>query len=429
MAYLLLETMPLLFQLQFDLYSFFWLLFCIALGAGYAFLLYPAETKLSHSLRRTLFALRAIAVALLAFLLYAPEIKISNTVLEKPLIILAQDNSASIGISEPRNFNPQAYSAGFKALQNKLSKDYEVKTFSFGDDIKAGLDFKYDKKLTDISALFRMVNDQYAAKNIGAIIIATDGIYNRGGDPLYESRNLKAPLYPVALGDTIPKRDLLISNVNYNNIVFLDNQFQIEISAEAYQSSGASTVLTVADRDRTLFSRPINITSGEYRITVPVLLSASRKGTQKYTVSLSPISSELSRTNNTQTIFVEVIDGKLKVLIVANSPNPDLTALKQSIETNKNYEVKVAMIDELKPEDVEQASLLILHQLPSTTNKADNLLKAAAKKPVWFIMGTQSSATALSAAQSGLQINAAGSTTEEVTASVKNDFYTIRHSG
>lgn len=415
--------MPLLFQLQFSINTFFWLLSCIALGIGYAFLLYGVPSRAEGSTRRILFGLRAVLVAFLAFLLFAPEIKIAKTILEKPVIILAQDNSASIGISEPRNFNSEKYAADLMALNDKLSADYEVKTFSFGNDIKTGLSFNYDNKLTDIDALFKMVNDQFAVKNIGAVIVATDGIYNHGGNPLYESQNLKAPLYTIALGDTIPKRDLLIANVNYNNIVYLDNQFQIEITVEAYQSTGASTVLTVSDRAGRIFSKPLTINSGEYRVTVPVTILASKKGPQKYTISLAPIPSELSKANNTQTIFVDVVDGKQKVLIVANSPNPDLTALKQSIETNKNYEVKIDLIDDFKNEDLSQAGLVIMHQLPSITNKADNLLKAAAGKPVWFILGAQSNISYFSSIQNGLNIVAAGTNSQEALAVVKNDFY------
>jgi hypothetical protein len=415
--------MPLLFQLQFSINTFFWLLACIALGIGYAFLLYGIPSRTEGSARKLLFGLRAVLVAFLAFLLFAPEIKIAKTILEKPLIILAQDNSASIGISEPRNFNTEKYAADMKALNEKLSADYEVKTFSFGDDIKTGLSFNYNKKLTDIASLFQLVNDQYVVRNIGAVIIASDGIYNHGGNPLYESQNLKAPLYTIALGDTVPKRDLLIANINYNNIVYLDNQFQIEITVEAYQSSGASTVLTVSDRSGRIFSKPLTINSGEYRITVPVTILASKKGPQKYTINLAPISSELSKANNTQTIFVDVVDGKQKVLIVANSPNPDLTALKQSIETNKNYEVKIDLIDDFKSEDLNQAGLVIMHQLPSITNKADNLLKAAAGKPIWFILGAQSNISYFSSIQNGLNIVAAGANSQEALATVKNDFY------
>jgi len=78
----------------------------------------------------------------------------------------------------------------------------------------------------------------------------------------------------------------------------------------------------------------------------------------------------------------------------------------------------------LKNEDVDQAGLLILHQIPSVTNKADNLLKSVKKKPVWFIMGAQSDPRALVAAQSGLNLTSLpGANTQEVTAKVTNDFY------
>ncbi|HQS04946.1 MAG TPA: hypothetical protein PLT16_04845, partial [Daejeonella sp.] len=85
----------------------------------------------------------------------------------------------------------------------------------FAEEIKSGLDVKYDGSLTDISSVFKLIDDQFSNRNIGAVIIGTDGIYNRGSNPQYESKNLKAPIYTIALGDTIAKRDLLISNVNY----------------------------------------------------------------------------------------------------------------------------------------------------------------------------------------------------------------------
>ncbi len=416
--------MLLLFEVQFGLSSFFWLIACIALGVGFAFLLYPTSSRLEPSLRKLLFGLRAATVAFIAFLLFAPEIKITDTQLEKPLIILAQDNSASIGISEPSNFDPSAYAANFKALQETLGEDYEVKTFQFGDQIKAGLDFGYKQKLSDISGLFQMVNEQYASRNIGAVVIATDGIYNRGGNPEYEARSLKAPLYTVALGDTIPKRDLLIANVNFNNIVYLDNEFQLEITVDAYQASGAVSVLTVSDRSgKTLLSKPVNVGSAEYHLTVPLTLLASQKGVQKYVINVAPISSELSKANNSQTIFIEVIDGRQKILVIANSPHPDLTTLKQSIESNKNYEVKVVLADAFKNEDLAAAGLVVLHQIPSLTNKGENILELAKGKPIWFILGAQSSAGDFSKAQMGLNIVAAGSTPQDATAKVADDFY------
>ena len=88
--------MPLLFQLQFTNSSFFWLLGCLALGIAYAFILYGSSNNLNRSLRNLLFGLRAIFISIIAFLLVAPLVKTINRTIEKPVILIAQDNSSSI---------------------------------------------------------------------------------------------------------------------------------------------------------------------------------------------------------------------------------------------------------------------------------------------------------------------------------------------
>jgi hypothetical protein len=402
--------------------TFLSLLGCLALGIGYAFLLYRSSANLSSSLTRILFVARTVVVALLAFLLLAPLIRSVSKSLEKPIIILAQDNSASIGIARPRDFNANLYASEYKALEKQLSRDYEIRSFNFGESIRDGLAFNYNAKLTDITALFKQVADKFANRNIGAIIIATDGIYNRGGNPQYEVQGIKAPVYTVALGDTVPKKDLLIANVNYNNIAYLDNDFQIEVSVEAFLSRGATTAVTVSNRSGVILSKPVNIRSDEYRQSIPFTLPARAKGIQKYTIAIAPVGGELSRQNNTQTIYVEVIDGRKKILLVANAPHPDITALKQAIEINKNYEVKVAIGTDAQQADIKEAGLVILHQLPSATNGAQGLLTSLGGKPVFYILGAQTNTQLFSAAQPVLGITSTGAT-QEAIANVRKDFY------
>lgn len=420
MAYLRSVDMLFLFQLQFTATTYFWMLFCILLGIGYAFLMYrPSQLSLQNKI---LFALRSLAVAVIAFLLFAPMIRFMGKSTEKPLIILAQDNSASISVSPARGFNLPQYSQQFRELAEKLSKEYEVKSFTFGATLKPGLNTGYKEAMSDINALFRHVNEQYLNRNIGALIIASDGIYNQGGNPEYEAENLKSPIYSIALGDTVPKKDLLVANVNYNNIVYLENDFQIEISVEAFQSRDAISRLTVSDASGTVFSRGISVNSNDYRLSIPVTLSARKKGIQRFKVNLSPVSGELSVQNNSQTFFVEVIDGKNKILILANSPHPDIAAIKQSLELNKSYEVKSALISEYKPVDLANAGLVILHQLPSASSDIKSVLQQAASKPLWFILGAQTNVQAFTQVQDLLNISSAGST-EEVVARVNTGFY------
>lgn len=414
--------MPLLFQLQFTTLTFFWLLGCLALGAIYAFMLYGFSAHLRKRVRNLLFGLRALAVTIISFLLFAPLIRHVNRTLEKPLIIIAQDNSASIRVSTTKDFNEQSYVSELKKLEKAFSEDYDVRSFSFGSGMKSGLDLSFNAPLTDIASVFKLVDEQFSNRNIGALIIGSDGIYNRGSNPEYEAKNLKSPIYTIALGDTIPKRDLVISNVNYNNITYLDNQFQIEITIEAYQAQNSLSVLSVSDKSGTVFSKPISINSNEYRLVVPITLLAKNKGIQQYTIRLSPISNELSVKNNAQTIFVEVIDGRQKVYILAHSPHPDLAAIKQSVEINKNYSVKISFVDDVSKTDIEEAGLVILHQLPSVSTNAQEILKKLSAKPLLYVLGAQSNVNAFSSSQSVLGITSSGNT-QEAIASFEPDFY------
>lgn len=414
--------MPLLFQIQFTSESYLWLLACMGLGIAYAFLLYKPSGHLNKNLRFFLFGLRAIAIATIAFLLFSPLVKTIKRTVEKPLIILAQDNSASILLSKTKDFNRQNYNNQLKKLEKDLSADYELRTFNFSNEIKSGLDLRYDGSLTDISSIFKLIDDQFSNRNIGAVIIGTDGIYNRGSNPQYESKNLKAPIYTIALGDTVAKRDLLIANLNYNNIAYLGNQFQIGISIEAYQSEGNTSMLTVSSESGVLISKPVSINSNEFRQTILLNLPAEKKGVQSYTIKLTALSNELSLINNTQTIFVDVIDGRKNVLIIANAPHPDISAIRQSIEINKNYSVKVRMVQDVSPAEVGEAGLLILHQVPSIRNNARDVLKLGADKPILFVLGAQSNIPSFSAAQSLVSLNSSGMM-QEATAAIKSDFY------
>ena len=43
----------------------------------------------------------------------------------------------------------------------------------------------------------------------------------------------QAPLYAIALGDTTPRKDLLISNLTHNDLAFLGNTFLLK-SADSH---------------------------------------------------------------------------------------------------------------------------------------------------------------------------------------------------
>ncbi len=403
-----------------------YLIFCICLGAVYAFLLYRKDTLFADAptwMKRTMATFRFLTISFLSFLLLSPLIKILLKEVEKPIIIVAQDNSESILIGKNAAFYKTEYPVQLKKLIKELENKYDVKTLSFGDKINESLEFNYQEKQTNISALFGEIYNRYANRNVGAILLASDGLYNQGSNPLYAADNFKIPIFTIALGDTNIQKDIILKKVNYNKIAYFGNVFPIEVTVDAKQCKGASAVLTVQQDSVVLFSKIIDVSNTIFHTTIPISLEAKRKGMQYYKVQISTIEGEISKTNNIKDIYIEVLESKQKILLLANAPHPDIAAIKQCIESNQSYEVKVSLPDKFDG-NVNNYNLIILHQLPSKSNTIATILAKIkeTKSSVLYILGDQSSLPAFNNLETGINISDNQSKTNDAQAFVSNDF-------
>ena len=73
-----------------------YIIVCIVLALGFAFLLYKTKHPWSKTWNRILFGARAILAFLLAFLLLGPIVKQINNIFEKPFFVVLYDNSVSV---------------------------------------------------------------------------------------------------------------------------------------------------------------------------------------------------------------------------------------------------------------------------------------------------------------------------------------------
>ncbi|MEI6765653.1 MAG: hypothetical protein WCM76_08425 [Bacteroidota bacterium] len=403
-----------------------WLaIFCVILGIGYAALLYYKErgTDFKKKLRILLFTLRALAVTIIAFLLLSPLVKIIARTTEKPLIIIAQDNSQSVVIGRDSTFMKSDYRNKLKTLTDRLAETYEVRSFTFGDKISDKPEYSFNEKQTDLSALFDDLASRYANRNVGALILATDGLYNKGASPVYAAEKFRFPVYGIALGDTSIQKDVILTKVNYNRIVYLGNDFPIEAVVTANKCGGSKSNLTVTKDGKVLFTKTIDITGENYIETVNLQLEAATPGVQHYRVSLSPVTGEISHLNNSEDIFIEVLDGRQKVLLLAGAPHPDIAALREAIESNKNYEVEVAFANDFnKP--LSGYNLVILHQLPlrNAPMPASLANMAQVKVPLLYIIGNASDLLSFSNLKTGLSIVQSTQKADEAQPLISNDF-------
>ncbi len=399
---------------------------CLLLGGGYAFALYYKDHSLEQLhkwLRVSLFAFRFVLISLLAFLLLSPMIKTVFREVEKPIVIIAQDNSKSIMMTKDSSYYRKEYSEKMNDLIKDLQKDYDVKQISFGEKVREGIAFDYKDLQTNMSEVFDETYNKYNGRNVGAIVLASDGLYNEGSNPVYSSKNQKYPVYTIALGDTTIRKDLILSSINYNKVVHLGNDFPLQVNVDAHECGGGNTELTVMKDSTVLFRKQVAILNNNFHATVPIILEAKTKGIHHYKVKMSEVTGEVTLTNNEKDLYIEVAENKQKILLVAAVPHPDIAAIKQSIESSENYDVKTVMIDKFDG-NINDYTAIILHQLPANSNPATNLLTLIKNKnvPAWYILGNESSLALFNAMQTGLNISDSRGKSNDVQASFVKEF-------
>ena len=246
-------------------YPAWFLIFCLALGFLYAWILYRKGSALKEAkvwIKRLVFGLRFISVALIAFLLLSPLIKLISRKSEKPVILFIQDNSGSISLVKDSAFYRKQYPELIEELRSKMEEQFEFRSYSFDDRLIDSFRLNYSGKETDISAAISEINTRYLNRNVGAVILASDGIFNKGTNPLYINNELKAPIYTVALGDTAIQRDLLIGKINHNQLAYLNNVFPLEVVVNANKLSGKASVLKIERDGVVLATQALQISGG-----------------------------------------------------------------------------------------------------------------------------------------------------------------------
>ncbi len=418
-------------------YSSWALLLCPLLGGIYAFAFYYKDKKtatLSPFIRWLAVGLRFILVTFLVFLFLAPLIRSTKNTTEKPIIIIAQDNSASIIAGKDSALYKHDLPKAWDKLVSDLSSKYDVRVMSFGEHAKDTMNYLYNEKETDISSLFQELTQRYYGKNLGAIILSSDGIYNKGYNPIYASRQFNCSIFTVALGDTTVKVDAVVTKVDNNPTAFLGNTFPLQITLDATKLQGKSTNLTVteietgkADKsasgvETTEFTKPINFNNPVFHQSIPVQLNATSPGLKHYVVKLAPVEGEENLVNNRKDVYIRVLDQKQKVLILS-TPHPDVAAIAECINSSDGFEAQSFTPDKFSGE-LNKYSLVILNQLPSSTMAMPELLKNINKLgiPALFILGSQSDISEFNKLNEGFKINSRGDKGNDAEAVPAKDF-------
>ena len=378
-------------------YPNWYILLCILLGLIYAISLYYRDHKFSdHSKIYPIIMglLRFFTVFGISFLLLNPLIKYFDQDTQKPIIVLAEDISKSISFKD-KNLQEKSHSA-LTDISKQLSEKYEVKHLQFGSNVlQSELDSTASNS-SDISGLIQYISDNYSSDHIGAIVLSTDGIYNQGINPIYTPSKIAVPIYSIALGDTTQSKDLLLKNVYHNKIAYLGNEFITQIAFQAFNAKGQTTKIEVykispQSTRKKVHEQLITISDKAYFETIDIQIKADVAGINQYRIILKSIEDELTYDNNSKDIYVDVLDMKQKILIVAAAPHPDISAIQTIVDENQNYTIDIQHASDKKSIKFASYDLVILHNLPNSSHSLDQIMPELDKRkiPRLFIIGSE----------------------------------------
>lgn len=407
----------------------FWM-YLVAAGMGIAFalLLYFKNKKQHYGkpLTVVLFVLRALIGGVVTMLLFNPYIRQKVSKVEQPIVVLAHDNSASIVLSKDSMYYKESYPTQIAAFEESLKKNFQVDEYLFGQEVRDGNKLDFTDQLTDISALLQSLERNYYKRNVGAVLLFSDGIYNRGFEPSLLTEKFAFPIHTVVLGDTMSYPDLFVKDVHCNRKVSLGSTFPIRVVVGAIDCSGKKAELTLSEDGRVMSHQYIEVSSNRFSKEVDFMLDADRKGVRQIEIEVKGLENESQRLNNVKRIFVDVQEQQYKVLCLADAPHPDLGALKSVL--NDDCEMDFVFGRDALP-DLSSYQLLVMHQTPSRRTDVGALIAQLEKNkrlPVLFVVGNATDAEALDKMQQAIDIHRGVTNTMlDVKASYNTSFGTF----
>lgn len=372
--------------------------------------------------RYVLIGLRFTGLFLLGLMLLGILIKGTEKRVDLPMLITIVDDSESmLNYADSNEVNIES-KRFIQAAQEGLANQFNVLTFGLDDEIKDADNLDFTGNKTNLSNAFERIYNNYYGRNIGAIVLLSDGNYNAGTTPLLVAEKFKrVPIYTLSVGDTIQKVDHLVKSIVNNDIAFLNNRFPVEVSIEGHKTANLPFEIKLIKNGEVIQREKLQHQASDYSlIKTTFQLDANSLGIHEYTIEIDALSNEYNLENNEKSFFIEVLDDRSQVLLIAETLNPDAGAIRNALITENNLEVTTVTLDEL-PESFKAFDLLIWFDpgVKSTPSQLKRIQEA--QKPKWYFITPQTSNATIDQLNLQAQIRASGRT-DYVGAAFNQDF-------
>ncbi len=284
----------------------------------------------------SLITLRILAFLALLLVLLNPVVQRIGTEVVRNRLPVLFDNSLSAGISVGDYAGAESYALARSVLSGIDTSTVQLLPFSFaGEIIPVHMDsLDLSGRETDIAKALGTISE--LERDASAIILFTDGQYNAGRDPRFVVDRMSQPIFVIGIGDSTRTRDVLIQNVVHPDIAYKDTRVPIEIMVANDGFTGQATTVSLKSGDRVLDSKPVIFRSVRSVQAVTFELPVDIEGLRQYEAVVEPLSDEWTNRNNRVTFSIDVLDNRLRILLLSFEVHPDVKVVQSILEMDES---------------------------------------------------------------------------------------------
>ena len=368
-------------------HSAVYLVIAILLIVLYSFYVYRFTIPQIDPLKKTLLVtLRILALLVLCLILFEPILNLSKKLTLEPTNFVFIDNSRSIQIDDgtDRTSNVKNVLSDFSAYSSESNLTF----YEFGNSVKdvsidSLAEINFSDASTNLQEMFNFVKQ--SDRNIASITIITDGVITSGSNPYYDAINLGIPVFTIGIGDTTQRKDVELKKVLHNDFLYAETPTIIIATISNKGFAGQSVTATLYEDNKFISQQTVILSSAGIQ-NVSFDYKAQTSGEKKLSIVLSNLKDEFTTANNKQVFYVNVLSNKIKVMLLASSPNADLTFIKNSLKRDESIEVNSIVQlsrdkfqDKLNYQSLDSADVLFLIGFPSDATPEELLNRVILK--------------------------------------------------
>lgn len=323
----------------------FWVLLLIA-SALLAYAIYRRTVPPAGSWMRGLLCMvRSVALFLLILAIMEPIVTLILTRQEKPVIALLVDRSESMALKDKKGDRAQILRDLLQGeVIETLRRRAHLETFQFADSLSALDTLRIDGKATNIGRALLSVRERLEDRPLQSILLLSDGANNLGSDPGIALQKSRIPIYAVGIGDPSEIQDIKITRVSANDIGYTGTQIPIEVTLRAWGYEGAVVPLRITESGSPIAHKTITLSGQGEEQVFSFTVTSDKPGVHRYQAEIPLQPGELTEDNNRQPVFIRVLESKVRILMAAGSPSPDLSFLSRSWKKNPDVDMDIRIV-------------------------------------------------------------------------------------